>query len=484
MTEVDVVVHRCSVRVERRGGWSWGSDPRALPDRVLAALPELLLTQLPARYPSEFAEAAAGDGEVEITEPVTLDVRLTLADLLSWKPVAAEAPFLGAEADVPAEHHVAGSPQPSSETPGPATPGAADARPGSWETLVAAWREAGVPGRLTAEQRAALGMDGEEPARSSPAGAESTRRRRGVSEVEVDSAMPFLLAAALARIGVLEPIGALFPDDGPLLAAALAYKVLSPLRHGWLRTESDRVAAAAFAGLESAPPEEDLADLARRAGPALPSLTAAVGLTVCAGHQPGRPLLVTRPDSGRTRPAGGNVARPENSGVLLAEADGLFPIAWTGDVAGLLPYWQAADRPTVLLTPGMQAPELDGRRPPRTPAMAELTSRLSELTTELGARRAVPPAAGDAFERALALTAGAGLATIAWLLWRHREPTDPQLALARLGDLGALVRFEANEVRVRLPLGRRHADLAEHMLLGDIPHAVWLGGRTLTFTGG
>jgi hypothetical protein len=39
-------------------------------------------------------------------------------------------------------------------------------------------------------------------------------------------------------------------------------------------------------------------------------------------------------------------------------------------------------------------------------------------------------------------------------------------------------------VHVRLPLGLRHADLDRNGLLADVPDAFWLGGRTLTFSGG
>jgi len=99
----------------------------------------------------------------------------------------------------------------------------------------------------------------------------------------------------------------------------------------------------------------------------------------------------------------------------------------------------------------------------------------------MAARPAVPRATHPGLERTLTLLATAGLGTIAWLLWRDREPTDPLLALTRLGDLGGLVRFGADEVRVRLPYGRRHDDLAAHGLLADVPDVSWLDGRALTF---
>ncbi|MDW6066223.1 hypothetical protein SAZ11_61180 [Streptomyces sp. FXJ1.4098] len=64
----DITVHRCTVTVVRRGGWSWGPDPRGLVRQVVDALPELLA--------DHFAERLAGDGpDVEITEPLTVTVR-------------------------------------------------------------------------------------------------------------------------------------------------------------------------------------------------------------------------------------------------------------------------------------------------------------------------------------------------------------------------------------------------------------------------
>ena len=74
----DVVVRRCTVRVVRHGGWSWGPQPRRLVDQVLAALPGLIAERL-----GELAPEGAAD--IEITEPVRIAVSLTLADLLAGR---------------------------------------------------------------------------------------------------------------------------------------------------------------------------------------------------------------------------------------------------------------------------------------------------------------------------------------------------------------------------------------------------------------
>src|SRR5436190_24241013 len=87
----EVVVRHCAVRVVRRGGWSWGPAPDRLVQRVLDALPGLL--------DARFADVLAGDTDVEITEPVTVVVPVSLARLRAgsvplpaWEPVVPPAP--------------------------------------------------------------------------------------------------------------------------------------------------------------------------------------------------------------------------------------------------------------------------------------------------------------------------------------------------------------------------------------------------------
>ena len=64
---------------------------------------------------------------------------------------------------------------------------------------------------------------------------EVTTTPRPLGETRVSSVLPFLLAGPLARTGYLDAIGPTLsgvdlPDDAPLFAAALAYKVLSAPR--------------------------------------------------------------------------------------------------------------------------------------------------------------------------------------------------------------------------------------------------------------
>jgi hypothetical protein len=84
----------------------------------------------------------------------------------------------------------------------------------------------------------------------------------------------------------------------------------------------------------------------------------------------------------------------------------------------------------------------------------------------------------------MAELAAVGLAVIAWELWRRHEDTHPAMALRRLGDLDGRVSLERDRVEVRMPLGRRHADLRDSGLLRTVPEVAWLDGRRLELTGG
>ncbi|WP_318200120.1 hypothetical protein [Streptomyces sp. SCL15-4] len=562
----EITVHRCTVTVTRRGGWSWGPDPRGLVRHVVDTLPELLA--------DHFAEQLAGDGpDVEITEPVTVTVRLGGTGAPGRPPVPAEvrfAPVVTAEvpgeapADVPsfeesfAEAAVRDAPSAAALFGELAERGELDALlallPGESlqvYALALLGDDDAVAARLLAELARRARQDGPagslpglpaayatsaqhdeaaRPARSPgrehgrqagddrtagtphPRAAPGAVAARAAEEVRVRSVLPFLLAGPLARIGYLDAIapalaGAELADQAPLFAAALAYKVLGVTARGWRRDEADRETAAAFAGLEPPVPEERLTAFAHTVRPALPVLDGVLALSVCRGHDPADPLLLTGTDDG----------------LLLADAQGMFPVAWAADPAALLPHWQACGRPPVLVCggglPSGSLRELDSagvpfltavrplradpvtRLPWRTPLWTGTARRLADprlatglpghaerfadlVTALVTERRAVPLARDGALERSVTLAAALGLATVAWTLWRDRETPDPLSALTRFADLEAIVRFDAGAVRVRVPMGRRHADLLRGRLLADVPDVAWLDGRTLTFSGG
>ncbi|WP_410667675.1 hypothetical protein [Amycolatopsis sp. cmx-4-68] len=549
-----ITVHRCAVRVVRRGGWSWGPDPRGLVQRVLDALPELLA--------AEFDEYLTGDGpDVEITEPVRLTVRLSargggglapaglvLGSVVDRGAPPDPVPVLPADSE-PAPDRLGEGPGPVEDLPEATVftlfeelaardelaallallpgetlrrylsallsgPGGepADSFVGAPPSGLLAALVAELARRLSLPRPPATRAELAELVRSltgagaatpvsgdAPAGATAVPRPEG--ETRVGSVLPFLLAGPLARTGYLDAIGPALSGvdllgDAPLFAAALAYKVLGAPQRGWRRTPEDEATAAVFAGLDSVP---DLTAFARRAGPALPVLDGVLALSLCRGHDPAEPLLVAGVDDG----------------LLLVDAQGLFPLAWASTVDGLLPHWEACGRPPVLVRDGSLPPTclrdlaaagvrfITDARPLRDDPLTRLrwrtplwttggveprlaaefpAERLDELVRVLFVEhRAVPVAGERALEHSVALAASLALGMIAWQLW---EGESPVLALTRFADLEATVRFTRDAVRVKVPLGRRHTDLWRGGALADVPNVVWLGGRTLTFSGG
>jgi hypothetical protein len=547
-TASEITVHRCVVHVVRRGGWSWGPDPRGLLQPILDALPDLLA--------EEFEELLDGEGpDVVITEPVRVTVRLgqLLGRGLAPTNVVVEpapatvVPPADPVPDPTESPHAASSWLP----PTPVALFTELAERGELEALLAllpddtlrmyllalfedvpaavAIDEATVEGRVVTElirrlpspppaprtrtvmaqllaswpTGSPLSLPGNTVARTDPVTSPDGSDPGLSGERHVSSVLPFLLVGPLARIGYLDAIGPALAAAGllaeaPLFAAALAYKVLGDVARGWRRTEEDNVTAATFAGLESVP---DLTGFAHRVRPALPVLDGVLALSLCRGHEPTQPLLLTAADDE----------------LLLVDAQGMFPIAWAADV---LPYWEACGKPPVAVCDSPLPPDClrtlatagvpfitdvrplrndpVTRLPWRTPLWASgdpplrlaadlpaHTAQIADLVRSLViTRRAVPLAEDHALDHSVMLAAATGLGTIAWTLWRDREPPAPVLALTRFADLEATVQFTPDVVKVRVPLGRRHADLLRCGALTDVHDVVWLAGRTLTFSGG
>ena len=329
---------------------------------------------------------------------------------------------------------------------------------------------------------------------------------------EVACALPFLLLGPLDQTGYLSALGPALQPAGlqaqtAVFATALAYMVLGPMERGWRRRPEDVAAAAAFAGLGAPVPGQALTDFARVATPALPALDAVVIRALAEGHTAGEPLVLVA------------VGVRADGGLLLFDREGLFPVAWSDTMAGLLPAWRMFGSPPVLVASSavgalrdladagasfvVATPPARTERWRRLPphrlwtnsddqALArhaggyqQAVDLAAELTQALAAERAaIPLAASPALGHSLLLAAGLGLGTLAWTLWREREPADPLLALERFADLSARVSFEPDRVRVRLPLGARHSDLSVHGLLADVPDVPWFGGRLVEFSGG
>jgi len=642
----DIVIHRCALRIVRRGGWAWGPEPQKLLQGAVKALPELLARELAALWPD--------DAEREIAAPIRIRVPLTMSELLAAadgsfandviQPLArvdalrariAQAVRVAFERD-----HIAQvtnfdpETQPRGEQSEDEIENAQDASPGGailrlllhWQmsgvlemrvaafslTALEAWHRRlinaeadsvdrvavsqetidklidgiaqrshitprdrdGVlrrriavlaeamarlelkrccPGLVAALDRA-LTLTDEDKAESvdtkniraidkstvfrstvtqstpeskfsSPtlpqAQTGSTPRRSpNRADRHVASALPFLLLGPLSRLGYLKTLAATMEaaeclDDAPLFATALAYKALDPPGRGWRREPAMTEAAVAFAALEQPVAGEDLAALARRISPHLSPLDAALSGALIAGHNHHQPLLLNR------------TGADAESGFLLVDAEGIFPIRWAASVSRLRQTMLQLNSSVVLVPQATAETELlswldvEGvrfitdapptrgehwralRRPPQdrwwtndamTPeaalvrmarAMAAATEDVETIWRRLAVERPSVPLADDAaLDRHITMAASVALGTIAWELWREREPTAPHLALERFRDLDARVRYARDTVRVSLPLGRRFYDLRDHGLLRDVTDAPWLDGRALVFESG
>ncbi len=341
--------------------------------------------------------------------------------------------------------------------------------------------------------------------------------RRAVHELQVKSALPFLLLGPLSRCGYLETLAAVFdaaelpPADWPCFAVGLARKVLAVPQRGWYREPADLMAATAFSGCEQAPHDAAVADAARLLAPQLAPLDVAVANALTEGHRPGAPLLLQSADA------------HGQPGWLLSDTDGLFPIAWSERIDRLSPRLAAFDG-ELLLVPqasvvpgllrrlddagfsfvtdanpargetwralhgnGLQAWSNDTQRPAAAllaPAqmLAPASAGIAVLWSELVAQRPVlAPGSAPEFERTLALAAALALGTIGWSLWSAQATVNPVLALQRFGDLDARIVFRADQVQVHLPLGRRFLDLKRAGLLDDVGKVPWLGDRPVRF---
>ena len=430
---------------------------------------------------------------------------------------ATGAPLSGTAATRPQPPGIAAGALAGPQPPGAAAAAVAALPPGTAATSLAGPRLAGTAtvmsaltaagavsaGRTTSTNPAAMTSGTAGPAHVAPV-------MTGVADVA--SALPFLLLGPLAQTGYLSALGPTLEPAGlqaqtAVFATALAYTVLGPLERAWRRRPEDLAAAAAFAGLDTPVPGQVLTEFARVADPVVPALDAVVTRALAEGHSAGEPLVLA------------GAGERADAGLLLFDREGLFPVAWADDVAGLLPAWQLFGSPPVLVAPtalgalrGLAdagasfvvatppARTEDWRRlPPHRlwtngddPALARHANgyqQAAELTAEFtqalaAERAAIPLAASPALGRSLLLAAGLGLGTLAWILWREREPTDPLLAMERFATLSARVSFEPDRVLVRLPLGPRHSDLSVHGLLADVHGVPWFGDRVVEFSGG
>jgi hypothetical protein len=334
------------------------------------------------------------------------------------------------------------------------------------------------------------------------------------------SALPFLLLGPLSRTGYLETLAAVLEasentEASPLFATALAYKLLAPPERGWRRDAATLSSAAAFAGLETPAPEPAVVQFAQTVSPYLSPLDATLSGALIAGHNARVPLLLL------------SLTEQGSSGLVLFDTEGIFPIQWASEITELRSTLIQLDSSIVfvprasadvellrwLTTEGLSfvtdAPPTRGetlrsiRRPPdlrwwtndettpdsvfakfasSLPASVEDALALMQVLAE--DRPAIPLARDSALDRHLTMAAAVALATIAWDLWKEREPTAPHVALERFADLHAHVEYTDDRVTVNLPLGKRFLDLRDHRLLEDVDDVPWFNGRKLIFTSG
>ena len=484
--------------IARRAAAAWWSTGAI--DRILArlelrgalALHARLLPEGPACSPpaalvSELARIDASRPPVDATPIAILRRRIALAAAAIAAGGAASAAELRAAIDAviaaPAIEPEAAAP--ASSGPPPSMVGAPAAAPGEGE------------GRR-------------EPAAEPTAAAVGHAARRLGTEIEVWSVLPFLLLPPLHHARWLDAVSALCAlhevgDAAAVaIAAGLAGKVLDPPERGWLRTRADRALIAAFAGTDEPIGDEQLAATAGGLAPVLAGLDDLLRATIGRVRAPSAPVLLSRG-------ARGWMLLDLDGLAVLAVDAALPPVLAAAGAALVLVPSSCADPVTLdridlanlrFLTdaastrdePWRSIAGLDRRlwtNDTSTPAglLAAAAGDLDrthalarELAEELDARSALARDPSAALESTCTLAATAALADLGARLF-PTEPATPILALARFRDLDARVRFDADAVRVRIPLGRRHADLMRHGFLTTIPHVPWLGGRALDLGG-
>jgi hypothetical protein len=348
----------------------------------------------------------------------------------------------------------------------------------------------------------------EVPTEAAP-GAASGRAATHVGELEIRSALPFLLLAPLRRAGWLDAAATLLAlhqrqADAFALAAGLAAKVLDPLERGWARSPADRIAIAVFAGRPQPIADAEIADAAARLCPLLGPLDAGLRAMIARVRRPA-PLVLWHDDRGWL------LVDTDDTAVLAANPL-LRDVLAVAPPAPIIVPARFADSATFDQIDYANARFITDAAPSRgetwrsfagttrrlytndtsTPAgkLVAATAHLDhslalveELAEALSERPAIPGDPPTAFEVTCTLAATSALADLSERLF-PAEPTTPVLALARFRDLDARVWFEQDRIRVRVPLGRRHADLMHHAVLGTFADVPWLAGRTLDLGGG
>jgi len=355
----------------------------------------------------------------------------------------------------------------------------------------------------------------EDDARSATANASVEHTRAEVRapqelrELTIRSAVPFLLLASLRNAGWFNAAEALLAlhrceADAFALAAGIAARVLGPLERGWKRSYADRLAIAVFAGRTEVIEDAEIAAAAARLKPLLAALDAYLRGVIGRARRP-VPLVLWNDTRGwYLLDSDGMVvtaAGAELGDVLGVElvAPVIVPARFASrDVFDRIDYangrfitdappgrgetWRSFTGATRRLHTN-DTVTAAGKLAAITAHLDGMLALAEELTEVLAERPALAREALGAFEATCTLAATAALADLGARLF-PAEPTTPVLVLTRFRDLDGRVTFADDCLRVRVPLGRRHADLMKHGALGTFANVPWLRDRMIDLGGG
>src|SRR5271155_1881173 len=95
----EILIHRCTLRVIRRAGWSWGPNPGLVAQEAVRVLPELLAKKL--------SELLPDDDTREMSAPIRIRLPIRMTELAGDFSVSSEAaPSVGARPFPPLDQRV------------------------------------------------------------------------------------------------------------------------------------------------------------------------------------------------------------------------------------------------------------------------------------------------------------------------------------------------------------------------------------------
>ncbi|MCP3143383.1 hypothetical protein [Pyxidicoccus xibeiensis] len=274
--------------------------------------------------------------------------------------------------------------------------------------------------------------------------------------------LPLLAACVLHREGVIARVEQHLAKAGcveelPLWVAALTFKLGPRPVRGWMYPPEVWQHAALLSG-SNLFSGEGLVRLADDPSALWPELSSALV-----------PLFV---------PLGAPlIAASDGGGAVLFSREPLGPV-WSGPAESRALQGAAAGRPLY-----RHASLPDGVLTPAEPYPAPRGEELRDTLAALADRPACPLARRPHFNRHLGVAAGHALAKVGAALWPDESP-PVVLMLERFATLEVNVRRDTEGMAVRVPLGKRRADLYRTGMLTDARRVPWLFGGSIRFRGG